>query len=135
MRGYGESSIPAEIEAYDVITLTRDLVRLLDDLGEERAVFVGHDWGANVAWSLALTEPERVEAVVGMSVPHAPRAPVPPLDVYRKRAGAGFYIVWLQQPGVADAALARDFRPTILPPQLWAPSRAGQEEAELRAPR
>ena len=78
MRGYGESSIPAEIEAYDVITLTRDLVGLLDDLGEERAVFVGHDWGANVTWTLALTEPERVEAVVGMSAPHAPRAPVPP---------------------------------------------------------
>src|SRR2546426_10969542 len=54
MRGYGESSIPEEIEAYDVLTLGEDLLGLLDDLGEERAVFVRHDWGGNVTWNLAL---------------------------------------------------------------------------------
>ena len=44
-RGYGRSSRPAAVEDYDITALTGDLLALLDDLGEERAVFVGHDWG------------------------------------------------------------------------------------------
>ena len=42
---------------------------LLDALGEERAIFVGHDWGADVVWQLAVLHPERVSAVAGLSVP------------------------------------------------------------------
>src|SRR5918992_4634351 len=57
MRGYGGSSRPAEPEAYDVLTLCDDLVGLLDALGEERAVFTGHDWGATVVWQLAVARP------------------------------------------------------------------------------
>jgi pimeloyl-ACP methyl ester carboxylesterase len=119
MRGFGGSSIPAEADAYDVLTLGNDLIGLLDDLGEERAVFVGHDWGANVTWNLALTHPERVEAVVGMSVPYAPRAPAPPLEILRANLGEDFYMVWFQQPGVADEALARDVRRTMLATEVW----------------
>ena len=77
MRGYGKSSIPADVEAYDVLTLGDDLLGLLDHLGEERAVFVGHDWGAVVVWQLAVAHPDRVAAVVGMSVPFTPRTPAP----------------------------------------------------------
>src|SRR4051794_26077239 len=51
-RGYGHSSRPEAIEDYDIVHLTDDLVALLDDLGEEKAVFVGHDWGAMVVWTL-----------------------------------------------------------------------------------
>src|SRR3954451_3185565 len=119
MRGYGDSSIPEEIEAYDVLTLCDDMLGLLDDLGEERAVFVGHDWGSNVVWHLALAHPERVEAGVGMSVPVAPRAPAPPTKIFRENIGEDFYMVWFQEPGVADDALARDVRRTLLTPEVW----------------
>src|SRR5436305_1310914 len=114
MRGFGETSVPEDVDAYDLLTLCDDVLGLLDDLGEERAVFVGHDWGANVTWALALTQPERVEAVVGMSVPFAQRGAHPPTEVYRRRLGDGFYILWFQEPGVADTALSRDVRRTIL---------------------
>src|SRR5438128_3734875 len=63
-RGYGRTDRPDEIGAYDIDHLTGDLVGLLDALGEERAVFVGHDWGAIVVWQLALRMPERVAGVV-----------------------------------------------------------------------
>ena len=56
-RGYGGTDRPEEIEAYDILHLTGDLVGLLDALGEDEAVFVGHDWGAPVAWNLALLAP------------------------------------------------------------------------------
>src|SRR5436305_1145868 len=134
MRGFGESSIPSEIEAYDILTLCGDLLGLLDDLGEERAVFVGHDWGAAVTWHMALVHPERVQAVVGMSVPFAPRAPAPPMDIFRRHIGEDFYMVWFQEPGVADEALARDVRRTILTQEVWNASwleRENQEEPRV----
>src|SRR5256885_5954761 len=135
MRGFGGSSTPQEIGAYDVMTLVGDMLGLLDDMGEERAVFVGHDWGASVTWTLALTHPERVEGVVGMSVPFAQRAAHPPTEVYRRRIGDGFYILWFQEPGVAEEALSRDVRRTILTRQVWTADWADQTEEELRVPR
>jgi epoxide hydrolase A/B len=108
-RGYGKSSRPDAIEAYDIVHLTNDLLALLDDIGEERAVFVGHDWGSMVVWQLALLAPERVAGVVGMSVPFLPRAPMAPIPVMRQIFGdTFFYILYFQEPGVADADLARD---------------------------
>src|SRR5207245_4793903 len=46
MRGYGGSSAPADVGAYDVLSLCEDMCGLLDALEEREAVFVGHDWGA-----------------------------------------------------------------------------------------
>jgi pimeloyl-ACP methyl ester carboxylesterase len=66
-RGYGGSSRPEPVEDYDIVHLTGDLVGLLDTLGEERAVVVGHDWGAIVTWHLARTAPERLRGVAAMS--------------------------------------------------------------------
>jgi pimeloyl-ACP methyl ester carboxylesterase len=113
MRGYGLSSRPADVEAYDALTVGRDLVGLLDALGEQDAVFVGHDWGAAVVWPLALAHPDRVRAVAGLSVPFAPPAQFAPLSILRRRLGDDFYILWFQEPGVADEALARDVRRTM----------------------
>jgi len=108
-RGYGGSSRPERIEDYDVVALTGDLLALLDDVGAERAVFVGHDWGAILVWQLALLAPERVAGVVGMSVPFMPRAPMPPTQLLRQVLGdSWFYVLYFQEPGVADADLGRD---------------------------
>jgi pimeloyl-ACP methyl ester carboxylesterase len=119
MRGFGRSSAPAAVDAYDVVTLCADMCGLLDALGEQSASFVGHDWGANVVWQLALLHPERVRAVAGLSVPFVPRAPAPPTPIMRRHLGEDFYIVWFQEPGVADAALASDVRRTLTTSRQW----------------
>ncbi len=110
LRGYGDSSAPQEVEAYCLEEVCGDCLALLDRLGEERAVFVGHDWGATVAWQLALAHPQRVSAVVGMSVPFVPRGPAPPVALLRQAQGEDFYIVWFQEPGDRRAG-ARARRP------------------------
>jgi pimeloyl-ACP methyl ester carboxylesterase len=133
MRGFGASSVPAEVEAYDIVSLCGDLSGLLDAVGEESAVFVGHDWGAHATWSMATLHPERVRAVAGMSVPFVPRAPAPPIPIMRSHLGEGFYIVWFQQPGVADAALASDVRRTLTTSRQWTAQWA--EEDPARTPR
>lgn len=128
MRGYGRSSRPADADAYDAMTLAGDLVGLLDHFGADDAVFVGHDWGAATVWNLALAHPERVRAVAGLSVPPAPRAPVPPVPILRKRLGDDFYMVWFQEPGVADSALAADVRRTLLADDVRASEWQGAAE-------
>jgi pimeloyl-ACP methyl ester carboxylesterase len=113
-RGYGGSSRPSAIDAYSIDHLTADLVGLLDDVGADRAVFVGHDWGSIVTWALPLLHPRRVAAVAGLSGPPAPRSRRPPTQIWRKAAGDNFfYILYFQQPGVADADLGRDPARTI----------------------
>ncbi|HYZ98624.1 MAG TPA: alpha/beta hydrolase [Acidimicrobiales bacterium] len=108
-RGYGRSSRPDDLEAYDIHHLTGDLVGVLDDLGEERAVVVGHDWGSMVVSHLALLHPERVRALVNMSVPHLPRGGIEPITAMRNAMGDNFfYILYFQEPGVADAELGGD---------------------------
>ena len=113
-RGFGGSSRPSEIDAYDIVQLTGDLTGLLDALDEESAVFVGHDWGSMVVWNLALIAPERVRAVVGMSVPFVPRPAIPPTQLMRNMVGDSFfYILYFQEPGVADADLGANSATTL----------------------
>ncbi len=134
MRGFGESSAPSAVEAYDAVTLCADMTGLLDALGEDDAIFVGHDWGANVVWQLAVQQPARVRAVAGLSVPFVPRAPAAPIPIMRRHLGEDFYIVWFQQPGVADEALARDVRRTLTTKRVWTAEWAAEDGEAPRAP-
>jgi pimeloyl-ACP methyl ester carboxylesterase len=134
MRGFGDSSAPAQVSAYDVLTLCGDMCGLLDSIGERSAIFIGHDWGANVVWQLAAIHPERVRAVAGLSVPFVPRAPAPPIPMLRSQLGEDFYIVWFQDPGVADQVFASDVRRTLTASTPWGPDWARQAKAQPRRP-
>ncbi len=112
-RGYGGSSAPEAVEAYDIHHLTGDLVALLDDIGVRQAVFIGHDWGAMVVWHTALLHPDRVRAVAGLSVPPIPRARTRPTERWREKFGEDFYMLRFQEPGVADAEMAADVAATM----------------------
>ena len=112
-RGYGRTSRPEAITDYDMEHLTGDLVGLLDHLGVDKAVFVGHDWGGIVVWQLPLMHPDRVAGIVGLNTPFMRRAPLDPIEGMRKVFGEDMYIVWFQKPGIADAALAADVDKTM----------------------
>ncbi len=113
-RGYGGSSRPDAVEDYDIAALSGDLIGLLDDIGAEQAVFVGHDWGAPVVWSSGQLHPDRVAAVVGLSVPPTPRGQLPPTQAFARIFGENFfYMLYFQQPGVADAELGGDAARTM----------------------
>ncbi|HEY6578606.1 MAG TPA: alpha/beta hydrolase [Rhizomicrobium sp.] len=112
-RGYGGSSRPDEIEAYDMPHLTGDLAGLLDALGIEKAVFCGHDWGGSVVWAMPLYHPERVAGVIGVNTPFFARLPVDPIALLRARMGENMYMVFFQKPGEADRILAADVGKTF----------------------
>lgn len=111
VRGYGGSDAPQLIEAYNMRNMTADVAGLLDALDERTAVVVGHDWGAPIAWQCALLYPERVSAVIAMSVPFLPRSPLPPTQLFKQAFGDNFfYMLYFQEPGVAEAELEADVR-------------------------
>ena len=70
MRGYGRSSVYARHEDYALEHAVRDMLELLDALGREKAVWVGHDWGSPVVWSMASHHPERCWGVANLCVPY-----------------------------------------------------------------
>ena len=77
-RGYGQTDKPEPIEAYNILNLVGDIVGLVNTLGEERAVIVGHDWGAPVAWTSALLRTDMFRGLGLLSVPYMQRSPVRP---------------------------------------------------------
>ncbi|WP_367128530.1 alpha/beta fold hydrolase [Saccharothrix sp. HUAS TT1] len=113
-RGYGQTDRPEGVDQYTQLHLVGDVVGLIDALGEEQAVLVGHDWGSPVAWNTALLRPDRVRGIVALGLPYLPRGPVSALTGMTQGLGPGFYMNYLQTPGVADAELARDARTSVL---------------------
>jgi pimeloyl-ACP methyl ester carboxylesterase len=70
LRGYGGTSAPPDVAAYAVALLVADVIALLDALTIGKVALVGHDWGAALAWQVAMHTPERVERLVVLSVGH-----------------------------------------------------------------
>ncbi len=108
MRGYGQTSAPAGVDAYRMKNLISDLQGLMDALDLERATFVGHDWGALILWHMAMLAPDRIERLINLNIPHYPRAPTDPIELARARLGDDFYIVNFQDSDEADRAFAAD---------------------------
>jgi len=83
------------------------VVGLVAALGETRALIVGHDWGAPVAWYAALMRPDLFPAVVAMSVPHRRRGALPPLDTLRRAGKGDYYYLYFRRrrPRTSSAAI------------------------------
>ncbi|MDV6210005.1 alpha/beta hydrolase [Rhodococcus erythropolis] len=111
MPGYGGTTRPEAVEDYTNDAVANRLIDLLDALGIDKAVFVGHDFGAPVAWTTALRHPDRVAGLVSLAVPYAPdRFPAKPSTIYAAMARKHFlHIHYFQEPGVAEREL--DARP------------------------
>ncbi|MCP4753409.1 MAG: alpha/beta hydrolase, partial [Proteobacteria bacterium] len=116
-RGYGKSDIPEGIDAYHMLNLVGDMVGLVDALDEEKAVIVGHDFGAMVAIHCALLRPDIFHAVTLMSVPYSPRrwGSTSPIESMKKMAGENeFYITYFQEPGKVEKELDVNVRENVL---------------------
>jgi pimeloyl-ACP methyl ester carboxylesterase len=73
MRGYGRSSLYTAHRDYAIEHSVRDMIELLEvGLRREKAVWVGHDWGSPVVWSLASHYPNHCFGIANMCVPYLP---------------------------------------------------------------
>lgn len=103
-RGYGESDKPQGLAAYELDELARDVVAVIDACGREQAIVVGHDWGAAVAWWVAMYHPERVARMVAMNVPHPHVMRAHLLGSPRQLAKSS-YMLFFQLPALPERAL------------------------------
>lgn len=103
-RGYGSTTAPADIHAYGLANLAGDLADMLDELGIDKAIFVGHDWGGYVAWAMPVLFPERTAGVVGICSPYQPFATTELLRALFPDPDK-MYMLWFQEPGVAESFL------------------------------
>lgn len=104
LRGYGTSDKPGQVSDYAMHLLVQDVRAVLDDAGASRAHVVGHDWGAAVAWALAIGAPDRVDHLVALSVGH----PTAFRSVGFEQYARSWYMLLFQFQGIAEQWLARD---------------------------
>ncbi|KAF3618431.1 putative bifunctional epoxide hydrolase 2-like [Capsicum annuum] len=112
LRGYGDTTgAPKEDPSnFNILRVVGDLVELVNIIAPEQdEVFVvGHDWGAIIAWYLCLFRPDKVKALVNMSVPFTPRNPnAKPVETFKATYGDDFYIVRFQEPGDIEEDFAK----------------------------
>nr|XP_029118084.1 bifunctional epoxide hydrolase 2-like isoform X1 [Elaeis guineensis] len=97
LRGFGDTDSPADVSSYSMFHLVGDLVALIDSLGQDQVFVVGHDWGAMVVWSLCMFRPEKVRAVVNLSVTFTPRNPArKSVEYLRSLYGEDYYVCGFQ---------------------------------------
>jgi pimeloyl-ACP methyl ester carboxylesterase len=103
-RGYNLSDKPKGVKAYSLKELTADILGLIDALGYDKVYLAGHDWGAAVAWMLAIWHPERFHKLAILNVPH----PKVMMDTVRRdprQMLKSWYIGFFQLPWIPEAAL------------------------------
>ena len=117
VRGYGGSMKPQPVEAYAMEAMIGDVAGVIEALSpDQKAILVGHDWGAPIVWNSALVRPDRVRAVAGLSVPYlgAPKASFMDLiNAVFTSQGKFFYQAYFQAEGVAEAEMEADARAAL----------------------
>ena len=111
VRGYGGSDKPHPVESYSMQEMMDDIIGIIDACNEEKAILIGHDWGAPIVWNTAALNDSRISAVAGLSVPYRSRLDVPLIEAWDKMyKDKFFYQVYFQKEGVAEEEFEQDIR-------------------------
>ena len=106
-RGYNLSDKPKGAKNYAVFTLVNDILSLIDVLGYEKVNLVGHDWGAVIAWTLAILHPERLHRLSIMNVPH-PAVMKRFLQRDIEQIRRSWYVFFFQLPWLPESGMQQD---------------------------
>jgi pimeloyl-ACP methyl ester carboxylesterase len=106
-RGYAATARPDRVEDYRLPNLVTDALTVMEQVGGQGPILVGHDWGAIVGWGLAAEYPDRIAALVAVSVPH-PAAFQRARDTDPDQRSRSAYIGLFRQPGKAERVLTED---------------------------
>ncbi|MDP2126621.1 MAG: alpha/beta hydrolase [Pseudohongiella sp.] len=113
MRGYGLTGGSDDVSDYGMDVFCADLIGLLDAKGIDKAVFVGHDWGGAVVWTMPRVYPDRCLGVIGLNTAANRPGNLPPVQGSEPSLivrTADYYFNTFQEPGRAEAVLEADVR-------------------------
>jgi len=105
MRGFNLSEKPPNVSDYETDKVVDDITGLIRHLGHEKAAVIGHDWGATIAWSVAMKHPEYLWKLGALQVP--------PISVWRKNQSlkqffASWYMFFFQIPSLPEYLMSKD---------------------------
>ncbi|MBV9412607.1 MAG: alpha/beta hydrolase [Acidimicrobiia bacterium] len=106
MRGYNLSSRPGAVSAYGAAQVAEDIRGLIQKLGAESAMLVGHDWGGTVAWTMAMNHPEVVEKLAILDAAH-PRKLQEGLP-HPRQLRRSWYFFFFATPGLPERVVRAD---------------------------
>lgn len=124
LRGYHTETLVSG-RRYDPETLGRDGLAVLDAVGAQRAVLVGHDWGALIAYVAASLAPERIPAIVTLGIPHPSLLLSSPATLWAAR-----HFIALKLPGAPARCRRNDYAYFEKLYRRWAPGWSGSERDE-----
>ncbi len=107
LRGYNKSLKPKRVKNYKIDLIAKDVIAIIEDLGKEKVILAGHDWGAAIAWHIALLYGERLSKVVVLNVPH-PFVFRRTLMTNLKQLSKSWYIFFFQIPFLPTWYLGRN---------------------------
>jgi pimeloyl-ACP methyl ester carboxylesterase len=116
-RGYNLSDKPVGVENYDIRLLVGDVAAVMKHLGREKAIIVGHDWGGLVAWTFAMTMPEKTEKLIICNLPH-PRGLNHELATNPKQQANALYARNFQKPDAAQHVTAEQLTFWVKDPEV-----------------
>ncbi|MEH6546844.1 MAG: alpha/beta hydrolase [Sneathiella sp.] len=105
MRGYNLSDKPDGIKSYRINHLMADMFGLAETLGYEKFYLVAHDWGAGVAWAMAIAHPERIKGLIILNGPH-PYIFSELLSKNDTQIAQSQYMAYFRNEGIEDEMLA-----------------------------
>ncbi|KAH9765913.1 AB hydrolase-1 domain-containing protein [Citrus sinensis] len=117
LRGFGDTDAPPDVTSYTCFHVIGDLVGLIDTVApnDEKVFVVGHDWGAFMAWFLCLFRPDRVKALVNLSVVFNPFGSINNvIEALRAYYGDNYYMCRFQEPGEIEAEFAQIGTETVI---------------------
>jgi len=113
LRGYGQTGVSGDVGAYSMRNLALDVTSLLDALGIDQAVAIGHDFGGALAWTLARDHADRIRGIISLNTPYTHRASRDLAQTMLRFRGAKNYMVQFQSTGIGESLLERDVDATF----------------------
>lgn len=115
MRGFHPTALPDHDATQE--TLARDALALIEALGEESAVVVGHDWGATAAYGAAAMAPGKIRTLITLAIPHPATLTYRPKKLWGARHFFGY-----KAPGAVARFAAHDLAALPAICRRWSPS-------------
>ena len=119
-RGYGESFCPNEIKDYSLKYFMEDIIDIISYFNKDKAILIGHDWGAPICWTTAAYYKEKVSAIIGLSVPYTRRGKISSTklwkNLYKK---IFFYQNYFQKISIPEKELEKDILISLQKIYYW----------------
>jgi pimeloyl-ACP methyl ester carboxylesterase len=102
LRGFGQTEGTDNLSDYSLFNYAKDIKELIDYLGNQNAVIVGHDWGANIGWLMPLIYPDKIKALIALSIPYYPQ-PRNPEEIKKWSQGKFSFPLYFEKRGAVEA--------------------------------